>query len=178
MKSVDYIIRPEDIHDIHGISVLNRAAFENGENEARLVELIRDSEHFIPALSLVAVDEKGEIIGHILFSVISLVTNQGVIPTMSLAPMAVKPEYQNSGIGSALVTEGLKKCKSLGYQHVFVLGHPNFYPKFGFQPSKNFGIQAPFPVPDEVFMAIELEYGSLNGLEGKIEYPPAFNAVS
>ncbi len=178
MKSVDYTIRPEDMHDIHGIRNLNQEAFEKGENEARLVELIRNSEHFIPALSLVAVDEKDGIIGHILFSGISLVTNQCVIPTIGLAPMAVKPEYQNSGIGSELVTEGLKKCKSLGYQHVFVLGHPNFYPKFGFQPSKNFCVQAPFPVPEEVFMAIELEHGSLNGLEGKIEYPPAFKAVS
>lgn len=178
MKNNDYFIRPEEMNDINGIRILNQAAFEKGENEASLVELIRDSEHFIPDLSLVAVDENGDIIGHILFSIISLVTNQGMIPTIGLAPMAVKPEYQNNGFGSALVTAGLKKCKSLGYQHVFVLGHPNFYPKFGFQPSKNFGVQAPFPVPDEVFMAIELEQGSLNGLEGKIEYPPAFNAVS
>lgn len=178
MKSDDYFIRSEDIKDIHGIRVLNQSAFVNGENEARLVELIRDSENFIPDLSLVAVDEKGEIIGHILFSIISLLSKKGVIPTIALAPMAVKPEYQNSGIGSALVKKGLNKCKSLGYQHVFVLGHPNFYPKFGFQPSKIFGVNAPFPVPDEVFMAIELEQGSLNGLEGKIEYPPAFNAVS
>jgi putative acetyltransferase len=114
MKSDDYFIRSEGIKDIHSIRVLNQAAFVNGENEVRLVELIRDSENFIPDLSLVAVYELGKNIGHILFSVISLLAKIGVIPTIGLAPMAVKPEYQNSGIGSALVKKGLNKCKSLG----------------------------------------------------------------
>ncbi|MBT2642419.1 N-acetyltransferase [Bacillus sp. ISL-41] len=178
MKNANYIIRPENTGDVTGIRKLNVLAFNNGENEASLVELIRQSENFISTLSLVAVKAEGEIIGHILFSVIHLVTAQGTVPTLSLAPMAVKPNYQNSGIGSDLVNEGIKACKDLGYEHVFVLGHPNFYPRFGFSPTSQFGILPPFPVPDEVFMALELKKDSLTGLQGKIEYPPAFHAVS
>ncbi|MBS8263633.1 N-acetyltransferase [Mesobacillus boroniphilus] len=178
MKSDNYIIRPENTSDLSGIREINLLAFDKGENEARLVELIRGSEQFIPELSLVAVNRDGEIIGHILFSIINLVTAQGTVPTLGLAPMAVKPDYQNSGIGSALVTEGLRVCKALGYKHVFVLGHPDFYPRFGFSPASQFDIAPPFPVPDEVFMALELEICSLADIPGKIEYPPAFSAVS
>lgn len=178
MNNANYIIRPENTNDFSGIREVNITAFDKGENEARLVELIRGSAHFIPDLSLVAVKDSGEIIGHILFSGINLVTEKGIVPTIGLAPMAVSPDYQNNGIGSALVSEGLKAVKALGYEHVFVLGHPNFYPRFGFSPARRFGIDSPFPVPDEVFMALEIRKGSLSGLEGKIEYPPAFNAVS
>jgi putative acetyltransferase len=177
-KKIDYIIRKEEAGDFSGIRDINLKAFEDGENEANLIELIRDSENFIADLSLVAAKDDGEIIGHILFSFIHLVTDQGTVPTLGLAPMAVKPDFQNSGIGSALVNEGIKTCKALGYDHVFVLGHPNFYPLFGFSPASQFGIKSPFPVPDEVFMALELKKGSLTGFQGKIEYPPAFNAVS
>jgi putative acetyltransferase len=175
---LDYIIRQEHTNDLPGIREVNIKAFENGENEARLVDLVRKSEHFIPELSLVAEKEDGEIIGHILFSTIHLVTKNATLPTLGLAPMAVKPGYQNEGIGSELVKAGLKACEALGFKHVFVLGHPSFYPKFGFTPSKTFCIQSPFPVPDEVFMAIELQKGGLSGLQGKIEYPPAFSAVT
>lgn len=178
MKKINYIIRQEKSGDYSEIREINLRAFENEENEARLVELIRDSEQFIPELSLVAVKDDGEVVGHILFSIINLVTKQGNVPTLGLAPMAVKPDYQNSGIGTALVYEGLRVCKDLGYKHVFVLGHPNFYPRFGFSPASQFEIDSPFPVPDEVFMALEIKKGSLAGLQGRIEYPPAFNAVS
>lgn len=177
-EKIDYVIRKEETVDFTGIREINLQAFGNGENEANLIELIRNSENFIPDLSLVAANGDGEIIGHILFSIIHLVTDQGIVPTLGLAPMAVNPGYQNSRIGSSLVKEGIKACKAFGYDHVFVLGHPNFYPRFGFSPSSQFGIKAPFPVPDEVFMALELKKGSLTGLKGKIEYPPAFNAVS
>lgn len=175
---MDYKIRPEIPYDYPSIRDVNILAFNNQENEARLVELIRKSEYFIPKLSLVAENEDQEIIGHILISSINLITENGQVPTLGLAPMAVKPGNQNTGIGSALVRKGLEACQTLGYKHIFVLGHPNFYPKFGFTPSKNFGITPPFPVPEEVFMAHELESGSLSGLHGKIEYPPAFNSVT
>jgi putative acetyltransferase len=178
MKRNDYIIRQENPDDYSGIRETNFMAFDTGENEARLVELIRESEQFVPEFSLVAVKDDGEVIGHILFSIIHLVTKQGTVPTLGLAPMAVKPGYQNSGIGSDLVNEGIKACRALRYDHIFVLGHPNFYPRFGFSPASQFGIDSPFPVPDEVFMVLELKIGSLSGLQGKIKYPPAFNAVS
>lgn len=178
MKRNDYIIRQENPGDYSGIRETNVMAFNKGKNEARLVELIRDSGQFIPNLSLVAVKNDGMVIGHILFSIINLVTEQETVHTLGLAPMAVKPDYQGSGIGSSLVNEGLRVCKALGYKHLFVLGHPNFYPRFGFLPASHFGIEPPFPVPDEVFMALEIKKGSLSKLQGKIEYPPAFNAVT
>lgn len=178
MKRNDYIIRQENPGDYSGIRETNLMAFDTGENEANLVELIRESEQFVLELSLVAVKDDGEVIGHILFSIIHLVTKQGTVPALGLAPMAVRPDYQNSGIGSDLVSKGLRACKASGYNHIFVLGHPNFYPRFGFSPASQFGIDSPFPVPDEVFMALELKKGSLSGLQGKIEYPPAFNSVS
>jgi putative acetyltransferase len=168
-------IRPELDRDIVAIRVLNTLAFKR-EKEAKLVEAIRASEFFVPELSLVAVTN--EVIGHILFSIISIETSNRSVPTLGLAPMAVRPEYQNQGVGSALVREGLKKCEELGFEHVVVLGHPNFYPKFGFRPAKTKGIEPPFQVPDEVFMVYEIKSGSLNDINGKVKYPPAFDVVS
>ncbi|MGA9225507.1 MAG: N-acetyltransferase [Mesobacillus sp.] len=173
-----FTIRQESPSDYQDIREVNILAFNNQENEAKLVELIRQSENFIPQLSLVAESENQEIIGHILISTITIVTENGKISTLGLAPMAVKPGYQNKGIGSALVSSGLEACQESGYKHIFVLGHPNFYPRFGFVSSKANGINPPFPVPDEVFMALELESGSLSGMHGRIEYPAAFNAVT
>lgn len=174
---MDCTIRPERMGDVSQISEVNFQAFNNQENESKLVELIRQSDNFIPELSLVA-DKDGKLIGHILISTIDLLTAQGSVPTLGLAPMAVKPGYQQQGIGSELVKQALESCKALGYKHIFVLGHPKFYPKFGFVPSKKFDISPPFPVPEEVFMALELTEGSLAGLHGKIQYPPAFNSVT
>ncbi|MFC0186822.1 GNAT family N-acetyltransferase [Fictibacillus aquaticus] len=169
-------IRPEQIQDIAAIREVNDLAFK-GENESKLVEAIRQSEFFVPELSLVALHDN-QVIGHILFSIISIETEAGPVPTLALAPMSVRPQYQNQGIGSSLVKEGLQKCRQLGYKHTAVLGHPEFYSKFGFTPSVTKGIAAPFPVPDEVFMVIELQENSLDSIKGKVKYPSAFGAVS
>jgi putative acetyltransferase len=167
-------IRSEQYGDIAAIREVNTLAFKR-ENEANLVEAIRASEFFVPELSLVAVTN--EVIGHILFSIISIETSNRSVSTLGLAPMAVKPEFQNQGVGSALVREGLRKCEELDFEHVVVLGHPHFYPKFGFQPAKMKGIESPFRVPDEVFMVYEIKSGSLNNVNGKVKYPPAFDVV-
>ncbi|KQL52253.1 hypothetical protein AN964_00985 [Heyndrickxia shackletonii] len=174
----EYIIRSETPADYEKIRLLHYFAFGNKLNEANLVQAIRKSELFIPELSLVAVKD-GDVIGHILFSKIFIETNEGEIPTIGLAPMSVKPEYQGIGIGSELVKAGLRACGELGYSHIFVLGHPDFYPKFGFVPSQtSFGIECPYNVEDPNFMAIELKEDSLQGIKGKVKYPPTFETVS
>lgn len=170
-------IRPENPSDFEQISEINNLAFGQ-ENEEKLVSLIRNSPHFIPTLSLVA-EKNGKVAGHILFSKVMIETSKGaIVNTIGLAPMAVTPDLQNQGIGSALVMAGLERCKELGCEHIVVLGHPEFYPRFGFEPSVKFGIKPPFPVPENVFMVLELTEGALDGIQGKVKYPPAFNEVS
>lgn len=138
---MNYYIRSEQTDDYAGIRELNIPAFNNKETEAVLMEAIRKSNFFIPEPSLVAVKDTIEIIGHILFSRITLETEKESISTAGLAPMAVKPPYQSKGIGSKLVTRGIELCKDLDHKHVIVLGHPNFYSKFGFIPTTSFGIK-------------------------------------
>ncbi len=163
----------EQLHSaIHEINVL---AF-GGENEARLVENLRKSCSFNAQLSLVAVEE-GRVVGHILFSPITIESKKGSLPALALAPMAVHPEFQNQGIGSRLVREGLERCRSLGHKIVVVVGHPEFYPRFGFTPARAKGLEAPFPVPDEAFMVTELVPGALDGISGMIVYPAPFEGV-
>lgn len=169
-------IREERPDDIKKIRQVNTEAFGK-ENEANLVDAIRNSPYFIPELSLVAYTENQQVIGHILLSEISIVNQDEQWSTIGLAPMAVSPSFQNNGIGSLLVKEAVKRCRELGYKHIAVLGHPNFYPKFGFQISKHYHIEPPFPVPDEVFMVLELEEGSLKNIKGKVKYPEAFQNV-
>lgn len=169
-------IRAERSVEQEAIRKINDSAFK-GDNESRLVDAIRKSELFVPELSLVA-ETDGELIGHILFSIVHLKSEEDEIPTLALAPMAVIPEHQNKGVGSLLVEEGLKRAKDQGFKHAVVLGHPEFYPKFGFVPASTKGIEAPFPVPDEVFMTLEIKKGSLDQIKGKIVYPPAFDTVS
>jgi putative acetyltransferase len=168
-------IRPEQKKDLEAIRNVNTLAFQ-GTNEAKLVDSIRDSEHFIPELSLVAV--ANEVVGHILFSTVSIETNEGPVKTLALSPMSVLPGCQKQGIGSQLVKAGIKQAEKLGLEHIVVLGHPDFYPKFGFVPSTTKGIESPIPVPEEVFMVLEIKSGSLNKVKGKVKYPPAFDVVS
>jgi putative acetyltransferase len=165
-------IRPEGPADYPAISELNRRAFE-GEAEPRLVEALRRTDGFIPGLSLVAVQDE-LIVGHILFSVVHLWDGGQSTPLLSLAPMAVLPEYQNQGIGSALVSEGLRHCRALGYRAVVVLGHPNYYPRFGFILAREKGVKLPFEAPDEACMVLELYPHALDGIQGSVEFPPEF----
>lgn len=171
-----FTIRKETAADIAAIKEVNDAAFGQ-ENEANLIHEIRQSESFVPELSLVAENEEGEVIGHILFSKIIIETENGEVPSLALAPMAVKPGFQKEGVGSLLVHAGLKHCRELGYYSVIVLGHPEFYPKFGFVPASSKGIKPPFEVLDEVFMLTELKPGALDEASGVVKYPPAFMNV-
>lgn len=149
---------------------VNASALETPA-EAGLVNALREQAH--PVISLVAV-EGGTIVGHIMFSPVSLSGHPG-LKIMGLAPMAVAPEYQRKGIGSALVHTGLDRCKQLGFGAVVVLGHPEYYPRFGFSPSTRFGIKCEYEVPEEVFMVFELLPGYLRGASGTIKYHAAFS---
>ena len=162
--------RESDILSVHGV---HEAAFPTS-SEAYLVDGLRRMVD--PLVSLVA-EERGKIIGHILFTPVSLDSRPELL-IMGLAPMAVLPGHQRAGIGSALVRAGLDQCRLLPAAAVVVLGHPEFYPRFGFLPSTRFGIRSEYDVPEEVFMALELEPGCLDGPPGVIQYHDAFNAVA
>ncbi|GGJ99942.1 N-acetyltransferase [Lentibacillus kapialis] len=168
-----YNIREEHKNDIADITKVNNSAFEQ-ESEGSMVEAIRETNNFDPHLSLVAETETGEIVGHILFSVVTIATKEGAAKTLALAPMSVKPQYQKQGIGSSLVKQGLRRCKDLGYSSVIVLGHADYYPRFGFIPASKKGIKPPFEVADEFFMVYETKTGALDNVEGTVNYPDAF----
>lgn len=168
-------IRVEEPGDLPAIAQVHTRAFGR-DDEARLVDALRGTPAFIPDLSLLAA-EGTEVVGHILFSRIAIGAGGSVTKALSLAPLAVLPERQSRGIGSALVERGLAECRRLGHRVVVVLGHPTYYPRFGFTPAAPRGIHAPFPVRPEVFMVLALIPGALDGVHGEVEYPPEFSDV-
>ena len=165
-------IRRERPEDIPGIRQVNGAAFDTS-TERDLVDALR--EQAPTAISLIAI-ENDVVVGHILFSPMTLSSHPDV-PVMGLAPMAVVPDRQRQGIGSALVRAGLDECRRSGIGAVIVLGHAEYYPRFGFVPASVFGLVSEYDVPDEVFMAMELDTGALEGKSGTVKYHPAFATV-
>ncbi|WJH36624.1 N-acetyltransferase [Paenibacillus sp. CC-CFT747] len=154
------IIRTETEEDYAGVREVNIRAFGNREEEANLVDRIRKSEGFLPSLSLVA-EEEGKINGHMLISKAEVVEEGNVHEVLVLAPIAVEPSRQKQGIGSRLIEEGLSRCRQLEYDVLLLIGHPEYYPRFGFRPARPFGVELKqFPVPDEVFMSLELKEGA------------------
>ena len=167
------IIRPEKPEDIPAIRIVNERAF-GGATEADLVDALRRNGK--ATISLVAEDD-GRVVGHILFSPVTIETSDRELVGVGLAPMSVIPERQNQRIGSLLVEEGLRRCREEGHPFVVVLGHPNYYPRFGFVPAGRFGIKSEYDVADEVFMVMELREGALRGCAGMVKYQPEFNEV-
>lgn len=165
-------IRPEIEADRAAVRAVNEAAFETSA-EADLVEALRGKD--MPVVSLVA-EVDGEIVGHILFSPVSL-KEHADLNLMGLGPMAVMPDYQRKGVGSALVRDGLTCCKALGSCAVVVVGHPGYYPRFGFAPASRYSLRSEYDVPDDVFMVTELADGALNGVSGLVRYDDAFAGV-
>jgi putative acetyltransferase len=172
-----FFIRSETPFDIKDIFAVHNDAFAQ-DGEARLVNALRNDGDFTADLSLVAVHDD-RIIGHVLFPPITIESadaTQKSVPARALAPLGVDPAFQCQGVGAALLNEGLKTCRHLGHGAVIVVGHPGYYPRFGFSTARTFGITAPFPCPDEAFMAIELIHGALDDVHGMVRYPPAFDA--
>lgn len=169
------IVRPETEADHGAIRKANKKAFK-GKDESKLVDALRESEYFIPELSLVA-EAAGEVAGHILFSPVRIVDGEKETPALALAPMCVLPEFQNRGVGSLLVKRGLEECSKLGHKLVLVVGHADYYPRFGFVKAGEKGLKLPFEAPEEVFMVLELAPGALAGVSGTVDYPEPFHAV-
>lgn len=151
---------------------VNTSAFDTPV-EAGLVDTLRKQAH--PVVSLVA-EEGGTIVGHAMFSPVILHGRADLL-LMGLAPMAVVPHNQRRGVGSALVRAGLEQCRRLGCGAVVVLGHPGYYPRFGFVPAANFGLECEYDAPEEAFMALELCPGYLRAARGRISYHAAFAAL-
>ena len=162
-------IRPEKENDYDAVYYLNSAAFKN-ISEANLVNNLRENVN--PYISLVCEIDKNSV-GNIMFTPVTLIEYPD-LKIMGLAPMAVLPEYQKNGIGSELIREGINKCKDLDYIAIVVLGHSEYYPRFGFIPSINFNISCEYEVPAANFMILELVSNSLQDKSGIIKYNNAF----
>lgn len=120
---------------------------------------------------------EGKVVGHILFSPLTIENGNESFPALILAPIAVLPEYQNQGIGSKLVEKGIIECRNHGHSIIILVGHPEYYPRFGFKPAEQNGIQHPFKVPEDVFMVCELVPDTLNKVNGVLKYSAAFDDI-
>lgn len=167
MEAID--IREEQTGDADAIRRVVTAAFGQPQ-EAQLVDTLRSN--CADKLSLVAVNGQ-DIVGHILFTPAIL----GEVEGMGLAPMAVSPTRQRDGIGSELVRAGLAKLEAHGCPFVIVLGHPDYYPRFGFEPASARGVRCEWDVPDDVFMLLVLDEDTMAGKSGLARYRPEFAQV-
>ena len=163
-------IRAELESDHAEVFTVNQLAFDQ-DDESRIIEKIRESPHFVPELSLVAINNN-ELIGHILFSRLQINGAQEHT-SLALAPMAVRPDHQKQGVGGKLIAEGFKRALQLGFDSVIVLGHKDYYPRFGFKRASTWNIKCPFNVPDNAFMAIELKPNALKDKRGTVRYADA-----
>lgn len=170
-------IRQEEETDHQKVFQVVEEAFRDMEHsdhqEHFLVKRLRKSDAFIPELSIVAeIDD--EIAGHILFTKIKIINGSESFESLALAPVSVKLKFQNQGIGRQLIIYGHFIAKELGYQSVVLIGHENYYPKFGYQKTSNFGISFSFDIPEENGMAIELVRDGLKNIKGIVKYPKEF----
>ena len=163
-------IREEQPQDVEAIREVNIRAFGQTQ-EADLMDKLRQSGDDL--LSLVAVVQN-RVVGHILFSPVTIESRERKVGGMGLGPMAVLPEYQRQGIGSELVRTGIAKLKKRQCPFIIVLGHPEYYPRFGFEPASRYGIRSQWEVPDEAFMILVLDKSGMGGISGVARYRPEF----
>jgi putative acetyltransferase len=170
---VKIAIRPAKPEDWPAIVEINDAAFE-GPGESALIAALERSGR--PVISLLALADTVPV-GHIFFSPVRIQSPGRPIPSAALAPMAVSPPFQSRGVGSQLVEAGLRECRDQGYELVVVVGHPDFYQRFGFSPAAGAGLESVYSGAGDAFMVIELTAGALEGRAGVVEYPEEFAGV-
>ena len=162
-------IRPERPEDGLAVRRVNEAAFGRPD-EADLVDRLRED---VPSYFALVAAREDLVVGHIAFTPVAIEAARS-IDARGLAPMAVLPEHQRAGIGAALVRAGLASCHDAGAEAVVVLGHPAYYPRFGFEPAAGFGLRSEYDVPPEAFMVLELVPGALARAAGRVRYHAAF----
>jgi len=174
---LNVLIRKENLKDFKAVFNLIKEVFKtenkSDHKEQFLVERLRNSSTFIPELSLVA-EIDGTIVGHILLAKLKIARNKQEFDSLVLAPVSVLPKFQGKGIGGQLIKQAHIVAKELGYHSVVLLGHEQYYPKFGYQQASLFGIELPFDAPKENCMVIELTKDGLKGISGKVTYPKEF----
>jgi putative acetyltransferase len=166
---LDVKVRQETKDDSAEVLEVVRLAF-NRKVESQLVEKFRQNPKYIPELSLVA-EYEGHVIGHILFFPIEVKVDRETLQTLILAPLSVHPSYQRRGVGGELVTAGLVIVKQLGYHSVLVVGHPEYYPRFGFRRASEWGLSIKEAVPSDAFMAIELVKDGIKSCRESFYFP-------
>lgn len=171
--NVSIDVRPEIPGDIADVRRILREAFGQPQ-EAAVVDALREADAI--TVGLVA-EIEGRIVGHIVFTPMSPETAQSAADILSLAPVAVDPDSQRCGVGQALVRRGLDACRDSGATAVIVLGHSEYYPRFGFSRASGFGVRCEWDVPDEAFMAMELTPGALDDITGVVRFRPEFAAA-
>ncbi len=162
-------VRPEAAADLTAVREVNERAFGR-TGEADIVDSLRG---VAGAISLVAVVD-GRVVGHVLFTPVTLEHKKKGMTGVGLAPLAVLPEFQKQGVGSALVRSGLEACRAAGHALVVVIGHPKYYPRFGFVTAIRHGFSSEYPVPPAAFMICELTPGALAAAFGLVKYRPEF----
>ena len=171
-EPADTTVRLETADDHVLVDEINVSAF-NGTGEARLVRTLRGGEGTV---SLVA-ERDGEVVGHIFFTPVRVGTSRPNLNTVALGPMAVEPNQQRTGIGSAMVEAGIEACRTAGADAIFVMGHRSYYPRFGFTPAPERGLRFRGPQFDDHFFVMELREGALDGIEGLVAYSPEFDEL-
>ncbi len=170
---MELLIRSETAVDAANVYAVEAAAFGRPA-EAELVQTLQQAG--VDTISLVALLDD-ELVGHVLFSPVTVKSEDGGFTAVALGPIAVSPNHQQEGIGSALCRQGIEACRAAGYDLAFVLGHSSYYPRFGFTPSAPHGLPCQFNAPVEAFMVLELVPGALQGKQGTVYYHPLFAGV-
>lgn len=172
-------IRSTTSHDLAAVLDAHKHAFgaEQGQEIADLVRDLLSDPSAMPVLSLTAGTDAG-ITGHVLFTAVSVQGSGEQAVARILAPLAVLPEHQRKGVGGALINEGLKRLSDSGVELVFVLGHPDYYRRFGFRPAAVLGFEATHPIPaehEDAWMVQALVPGVLGRVSGKVHCSDTLN---